>query len=80
VMANHCGARGGLKFWGGSRILDAFGRELARAGEGPQVIFAEIALDDVRRARDRLPTMRDADPRAVRAELDRFLAEPEVAP
>jgi len=80
VMANHCGARGGLKFWGSSRILDAFGRELARAGEGPQVIFAEIALDDVRRARDRLPTMRDADPRGVRAELDRFLAEPEVAP
>jgi hypothetical protein len=34
----------------------------------------------VRRARDRLPTMRDADPRRVRAELDRFLAEPEVAP
>lgn len=80
VMANHCGARGGLKFWGGSRILDAFGRELARAGERPQVISAEIALDDVRRARDRLPTMRDADPRRVRAELDRFLAEPEVAP
>jgi len=44
------------------------------------VIFAEIALDDVRRARDRLPTMRDADPRGVRAELDRFLAEPEAAP
>jgi len=80
VMANHCGARGGLKFWGGSRILDAFGRERARAGEGPQVIFAEISRDDVRRARDRLPTMRDADPRRVRAELDRFLAEPEVAP
>ncbi len=80
VMANHCGSRGGLAFWGGSRILDAFGRELARAGEGPEVISAGIALDDVRRARDRLPTMRDADPRGVRAELDRFLAEPEVAP
>jgi predicted amidohydrolase len=80
VMANHCGARSGLSFWGGSRILDAFGRERARAGEGPQVIFAEIALDDVRRARDRLPTMRNADPRGVRAELDRFLAEREAAP
>jgi predicted amidohydrolase len=33
VMANHCGSRNGLDFWGGSRILDAFGRELARAGD-----------------------------------------------
>lgn len=75
VMANHCGRRGGFRFWGGSRILDAFGRELARAGEEPAVIVAELAFADVRTARSRLPTIRDADPRLVRAELDRILRE-----
>jgi predicted amidohydrolase len=80
VMANHCGARSGLEFWGGSRILDPFGRELARAGDGPEVIAAALSLDDVHRARARLPTIRDADPQAVRAELGRYLAEHEGAP
>jgi predicted amidohydrolase len=80
VMANHCGARNGLAFWGGSRILDAFGRELARAGDAPEVIVAELSLNDVRRARARLPTIRDADPQAVRAELERYLAEREATP
>jgi predicted amidohydrolase len=80
VMANHCGSRGGLEFWGGSRVLDAFGRELARAGDGPGLIAATLALDDGRRARERLPTVRDADPEAVAAELQRFLAERESAP
>jgi predicted amidohydrolase len=74
LMANHCGVRNGLEFWGGSRILDAFGRELARAGDNPELIMAELDLADGERARARLPTMRDADPEAVRAELDRFLA------
>ncbi|HEX8168468.1 MAG TPA: nitrilase-related carbon-nitrogen hydrolase [Beijerinckiaceae bacterium] len=77
VMANHCGSRGGLEFWGGSRILDAFGRKLAQAGEAPELVVATLALDDGRRARERLPTVRDADPKAVAAELERFLAERE---
>src|SRR3954452_19304191 len=73
VMANHCGARNGLDFWGGSRILAAFGRELVRAGEGAQLISAELDLADVERARARLPTIRDADRELVQAELERFL-------
>ncbi|HEX8666357.1 MAG TPA: nitrilase-related carbon-nitrogen hydrolase [Beijerinckiaceae bacterium] len=80
VMANHCGARGGLDFWGGSRVLDAFGRELARAGDGADLVVATLVLEDGRRARERLPTVRDADPEAVAAELRRFLAERERAP
>jgi predicted amidohydrolase len=79
VMANHCGSRNGLDFWGGSRVLDAFGRELARAGEHPELVVATLALDDGRRARERLPTMRDADPEAVAAELQRFLVGRERA-
>jgi predicted amidohydrolase len=79
VMANHCGSRNGLDFWGGSRVLDAFGREIARATEGPELVVATIARDDGRRARERLPTVRDADPEAVAVELQRFLAERERA-
>ncbi len=73
VMANHCGRRGGLNFWGGSRILDPCGRELARAGAGPGLICAELNLDEVRTARERLPTIRDADPDLVHRLLGRLL-------
>lgn len=62
VMANHCGTRGGLDFWGGSRILDADGRCLATAGSEPELIIADLALAHGVAARRRLPTVRDADP------------------
>ncbi len=69
AMANHCGRRGDFDFWGGSRILDPFGRCLAQAGEGPEIIQADIALADIGAARHRLPTMRDAAPLTVQALL-----------
>ncbi len=72
VFANHCGTAGGARFWGGSRIIDADGRECARAGADPGLVIAEVDYDSVRRARIRLPTVRDADPRLVRAALDRL--------
>jgi predicted amidohydrolase len=75
VMANHCGSRGDVRFWGGSCILDAVGRELARAGAGPGLITAEIDYRDVRLARTRLPTVRDAAPDLIRSELERLLRE-----
>lgn len=80
VMANHCGSRSGLDFWGGSRVLDAFGRELARARDRPELVVATLASSDGRRARERLPTVRDADPETVAAELRRLLTERERAP
>jgi predicted amidohydrolase len=73
VMVNHCGARGGLTFWGGSRIVDAFGRELARAGDHGEFIVADLDLAQVAVARERLPTIRDADPQLIQAELTRLL-------
>lgn len=65
VMCNHCGTRGGLDFWGGSRILDAFGRELIRAGEDEALISATIDTAGAMRARALLPTARDADPALI---------------
>jgi predicted amidohydrolase len=73
VMANHCGCRGGLDFWGGSTVIDAFGREVARLGAEPGMAVARLRQEDVALARARLPTIRDANPALVRAELDRIL-------
>ncbi|MCL4766330.1 MAG: hypothetical protein KJZ80_08865 [Hyphomicrobiaceae bacterium] len=72
VFANHCGTSGNARFWGGSRIVDADGRECARASAEPALVVAEVDYDSVRRARTRLPTLRDADPRLVRAALERL--------
>ena len=73
VFANYCGAHGDDRFWGGSRIVDADGKDCARATAEPELVIAEIDYASVRAARARLPTVRDADPRFVRAELERLM-------
>jgi predicted amidohydrolase len=77
VMANHCGRRGGTTFWGGSRILDPFGRELARAGAQSGLVLADLTLADRAIARGRLPTVRDANPDLVYEVLGRILGRGE---
>lgn len=61
IMANRTGTERGLTFWGGSRIVDPFGQELAVAGSGDEMIVAELDYDRIRQARTLLPTQRDAD-------------------
>jgi N-carbamoylputrescine amidase len=78
VMANHCGERGGVRFWGGSCVLDARGRVLAKAGSGPELVVAEVSYADVRRARALLPTVRDADLRLVERRIRRLLDRDET--
>jgi predicted amidohydrolase len=73
VMVNHCGRRGGLTFWGGSRILDPFGREVARAGDASELVIADLEKAQVTKARQILPTVRDADPELVHDILTRVL-------
>jgi predicted amidohydrolase len=65
VMCNHCGQRPGLRFWGGSRVLDANGKTLACADETPQMIYADLESDNVRNARERLPTVKAANPKLI---------------
>ncbi len=69
LFANHCGSRGGAAFWGGSRILDATGHEIARAGATPELIVATLEHAEGEAARRRLPTVRDSDPALVSALL-----------
>ena len=72
VMANRVGSEGDLTFWGGSRVLDAHGRVVAKAGTAETLLTARLDYDDVRTARYRLPTVRDANLRLVRAEIGRI--------
>ena len=61
VMANRVGTEGMMTFWGGSRILDPFGRTVALAPEAEECLVAgELDYEAVRSARFLLPTVRDA--------------------
>lgn len=73
VMANRIGREGDLKFWGGSCVVDAFGRMVAQAdGDEEILVSAEIDYDTVRRARYLLPTVRDSNLSLVLRETQRL--------
>jgi predicted amidohydrolase len=73
IMANRVGREGDLNFWGGSRILDPFGRVLAQGGGGAEMIHARLDFADVRRARALLPTVRDSNLALVQRETNRLI-------
>lgn len=73
VMANRVGREGDLKFWGGSCVVDAFGRMVAQAdGDEETLVRAAIDYDTVRRARYLLPTVRDSNLSLVLRESQRL--------
>ncbi|MGB0499407.1 MAG: nitrilase-related carbon-nitrogen hydrolase [Rubricella sp.] len=74
IMVNRTGREEDLTFWGGSRILDAYGRVLAQAGSAEEMITARVDYADVRRARAQLPTVRDSNIGLVARETDRLIA------
>lgn len=83
IMANRTGRECDLNFWGGSRIIDPFGKELAVAGADEELIIAELDYDAVRRARHLLPTVRDSNVALVLRETQRLvqtLSVPEFLP
>lgn len=73
LMANRYGRENDAFFWGGSRILDPYGREIAVAPEGHVgLLSAELDYADVRRARFRLPTVRDSNLPLLQREVSRL--------
>ena len=73
AMANRIGREGEFTFWGGSRIVDPFGRTLAQAtGDGEDLVRARVDFGEVRRARYLLPTVRDANLPLVQREIERI--------
>ena len=73
IMANRTGTERDLTFWGGSRIVDPFGRELAVAGKDPELIITELDFDEVRKARHLLPTVRDSNIGLIHRETARLI-------
>ncbi len=72
VMANRCGIENDLTFWGGSRIVNPYGEEIAVAGKDEELIVAKLDFEDVRKARSLLPTVRDSDLSLVMRETARL--------
>jgi len=73
VMTNRVGREGDLNFWGGSRILDPFGRVLAQGGLEEELITARLDYADTRKARALLPTVRDSNLALVQRETNRLI-------
>jgi N-carbamoylputrescine amidase len=73
IMVNRIGKEKGLTFFGGSRIVDPFGEEIAVAGDGEELITAELDFDQVRKARYQLPTVRDSNLALIHLETSRLI-------
>ena len=70
---NRVGVEDGISFWGGSCVLDPEGKTLATAPAfEPVLTLVEIDTDTLRRARLKLPTLRDEEHELVRRELGRI--------
>jgi predicted amidohydrolase len=62
IYGNRTGFEDGVGFWGGSEVVDPFGRKIAKANYyDDDFIVAEIALEAVRRKRTASPQLRDED-------------------
>ena len=72
VMANHCGARDGETYWGGSRVIDPYGKTLAMGGDGEELVVADLNYSQVRQARFQLPTVRDSNLDLIHREIERL--------
>ena len=59
AYANSAGIENGMTYLGHSVIAAPDGVELARAGANPQILFADIDPDRVRKAQERLPYLSD---------------------
>ena len=76
LFANRVGFEDGIGFWGGSRVVDPFGTELARAPYFEEaLVVADLDLSASARARRLMPLTRDERPDLTIAELQRVLAE-----
>jgi predicted amidohydrolase len=65
-----------FNFWGGSEIINPFGKPIAKAAlHKEDVIFGDLSKDLLRRKKILLPYLRDDDPYFTHRELQRILHE-----
>lgn len=81
LFVNRVGFEDGIGFWGGSRVVDPFGRELVRAPYFDEtLVVADVDLTASRRAHQAMPLTRDERPDLTIAELQRVLAKRTAQP
>ncbi|MGO4474201.1 carbon-nitrogen hydrolase family protein [Arthrobacter sp. M-10] len=66
AYANHSGHEDGCDFLGGSVVAGPDGSLLAAAGDGAELLFAEISTESVRAAREQVPYLRERRPELYR--------------
>jgi predicted amidohydrolase len=60
VFVNRAGVEDGVSFWGGSEIIDPFGRRITKAAYfEEEMLYADIDIEIARRARIKSPLLRD---------------------
>lgn len=64
VATNSVGVTGKTTFGGHSMIVDPWGKVVIEGGEHPQLLTADIDLDEVDKIRDRIPVFEDRRPDA----------------
>ncbi|MCZ6623517.1 MAG: carbon-nitrogen hydrolase [Deltaproteobacteria bacterium] len=80
IFGNRTGFEDGVGFWGGSEILDPFGRRIIKAKYyNEDFIVGEVALESVRRKRTMAPLLRDEDLDLTINELMRIRGRPSQA-
>jgi predicted amidohydrolase len=63
VVANRVGNEGPYNFFGGSHIVDPYGKLLAGPAKArEEIVFARIDLSQVKDAREKVPFLRDRRP------------------
>ncbi|HEX9446239.1 MAG TPA: nitrilase-related carbon-nitrogen hydrolase [Candidatus Binatia bacterium] len=77
IYGNRVGFEDGVGFWGGSEVVDPFGRRTAKAKYYEEdFIVADVALEAVRRKRTASPLLRDEDIDLTINELTRIRERP----
>jgi predicted amidohydrolase len=74
VFVNRVGEEAGLTFWGGSQVVDPWGRVVALApSHEPALVMADLDLGAVRRRRREMPLLKEARLGLLRREMGRLL-------
>lgn len=73
AICNRVGTEAGASFWGGSALIDPFGKVIERAyDQQEQLVVGSIDFEEVRRARYLLPTVRDSNLSLIQSEINRL--------
>ncbi|HSR47045.1 MAG TPA: nitrilase-related carbon-nitrogen hydrolase [Anaerolineales bacterium] len=76
AQTNRIGFEDGLCYWGGAGVVGPDGRWIAQGPDFEEsIVLAEIDPDSIRRARLRLPLLRDERPELVARTLDRIMKQ-----